>query len=106
MHFVNADTVKKKVADFVDSKKDPMSYVKRYQNEPIYKSWFDKNYGLKYKSIYEAVGLPEPTKTTTKTTDKTKTTKTETLLAKYTQYISMKPVNHYKMDTTKMLINS
>lgn len=82
MHFVSADTGKKKVADFVDSKKDPTYYIKRYQNEPIYKSWFDKNYGLKYKSIYEAVGLSEPTKTTTttitKTTDKAKTTKTET----------------------------
>ena len=65
--FVNADTDKKPIASFVDIKKDPQSYVKRYQNEPTYKTWFDKNYGLKYKSIYEAVGLSEPTKKTTNT---------------------------------------
>ena len=63
----NADTGKKKIAPFVDPKKDPQSYVKRYQNEPTYKAWFDKNYGSKYKSIYESVGLPEPTKTTSLT---------------------------------------
>ncbi len=60
----NADTGKKKIADFVDPKKDPMSYVKRYQNEPKYKAWFDKNYGSTYKSIYDAVGLSDPSKKT------------------------------------------
>ena len=55
----------KKIASFVDPKKDPQSYVKRYQNEPTYKIWFDKNYGSQYKSIYEAVGLHEPSKSIT-----------------------------------------
>ena len=39
--------------------KDPQSYVKRYNTEPKYKAWFDKNWGKKYKNIYEAVGLPK-----------------------------------------------
>jgi hypothetical protein len=43
-----------------DGKKDPKDYIKRYNTEPKYKTWFDKNWGKKYKSIYEAVGLPEP----------------------------------------------
>jgi hypothetical protein len=58
----NADTGKKKIASFVDPKKDPQSYVKRYQSEPTYKTWFDKNYGSTYKNIYEAVGLSDPSK--------------------------------------------
>ena len=65
--FVNADIGKKPIASFVDPKKDPQSYVKRYQNEPIYKTWFDKNYGSKYKSIYESVGLSEPVNATMNT---------------------------------------
>lgn len=67
LSFANTEAGKKPIASFVDPKKDPQSYVKRYQNEPKYKEWFDKNYGLKYKSIYEAVDLPEPTKTKTLT---------------------------------------
>ncbi|MDG7054423.1 MAG: hypothetical protein JRZ95_03825, partial [Nitrososphaerota archaeon] len=46
-------------ASFVDPKKDPQYYVDRYNNEPNYKDWFDKNYP-EYSSIYEAVGLEEP----------------------------------------------
>lgn len=46
----------KKIASFVDPKKDPQSYVKRYQSEPAYKTWFDTNYP-QYNSIEEAVGL-------------------------------------------------
>jgi len=45
-----------------DGKKDPQNYINRYLNEPKYKAWFDKNWGSKYKNIYEAVGLPEPIK--------------------------------------------
>ena len=72
------DDVKKiKIESFVDPKKDPQSYVKRYQNEPTYKTWFDKNYGSKYKSIYEAVGLPEPTKITTNTIQTNNQTKSK-----------------------------
>lgn len=45
-----------------EGKKDPQHYVKRYLAESKYKTWFDKNWGSKYKNIYEAVGLPEPAK--------------------------------------------
>jgi len=47
------------IASFVDSKKDPQSYVDRYNSEPTYKKWFDENFS-EYSSIYEAVGLDEP----------------------------------------------
>src|SRR3989344_8895744 len=47
------------IASFVDPKKDPQSYVDRYNNEPTYKKWFDENFP-EYSSIYEAVGLDEP----------------------------------------------
>lgn len=46
-------------APFVDKSKDPQSYVDRYNNEASYKDWFDENYS-EYDSIYEAVGLEEP----------------------------------------------
>jgi len=46
------------IAPFVDESKDPQSYVDRYNNEEIYKDWFDKTYP-QYSSIYEAVGLEE-----------------------------------------------
>lgn len=47
-------------APFVDETKDPQFYVDRYNNEPSYREWFDENYP-EYASIYEAVGLEEPT---------------------------------------------
>ncbi|MDH5665056.1 MAG: putative Ig domain-containing protein, partial [Nitrosopumilus sp.] len=31
------------IASFVDEKKDPQSYVDRYNNEATYKKWFDEN---------------------------------------------------------------
>jgi len=43
-------------APFVDESKDPQYYVDRYNNEAIYKTWFDDTYP-EYSSIYEAVGL-------------------------------------------------
>jgi|GEM_PF-3556131 len=47
-----------KLAAFVDPERDPMHYVNRYNNEPAYKEWFERNYsGM---TIYEAVGLPNP----------------------------------------------
>jgi len=49
----------KELAPFVNPKQDPQYYVDRYNNEPNYKNWFDKNYP-EYSSIYEAVGLEEP----------------------------------------------
>jgi len=48
-----------RLAGFVDETKDPQSYVDRYNNESIYKKWFNDNYP-QYASIYEAVGLEEP----------------------------------------------
>ena len=53
------EPIKSTIASFVDATKDPQSYVERYNNEPIYKKWFDENYS-QYSSIYEAVGLEEP----------------------------------------------
>ena len=46
-------------APFVDSAKDPQSYVDRYNNESAYKEWFDKTYP-EYSSIHQAVGLDDP----------------------------------------------
>jgi hypothetical protein len=46
------------IASFVDPKKDPQSYVDRYNDEPSYKKWFDDNFP-EYDSIYQAVGLKE-----------------------------------------------
>ena len=48
----------KVIASFVDPKKDPQSYIDRYNTEPEYKIWFDSNYPD--YSIYEAVGKHEP----------------------------------------------
>ncbi len=47
------------IASFVDETKDPQYYIDRYNNEIIYKEWFDDNYS-EYSSIYEAVGLKVP----------------------------------------------
>lgn len=41
-------------ADFVDTSKDPYHYVERYYSEPMYKSWFDRNYPN--QTIENAVG--------------------------------------------------
>ena len=57
----------KLVAGFVDKTKDPQSYVDRYENEPSYKEWFDENYPD--YTIYDAVGLEEPTKQSATTID-------------------------------------
>jgi len=51
---------KKSIPSFVDPEKDPWSYVERYENEPEYRDWFDRNYPD--YTIYEAVGLPEQIK--------------------------------------------
>lgn len=45
----------KKILSFVDSKKDPHEYLKRYLKEPKYKDWFNRNYPN--YTIYDAVGL-------------------------------------------------
>jgi fibronectin type 3 domain-containing protein len=55
-----AEPEKPKVASFVDPNRDPMHYVDRYNNEPDYKAWFDRNFPG--QTIYEAVGLQDPNK--------------------------------------------
>ena len=45
----------KKTLDFVDVKKDPYDYLKRYLKESKYKDWFNRNYPN--HTIYDAVGL-------------------------------------------------
>ena len=45
----------KKTLNFVDSRKDPHEYLKRYLKEPKYKDWFNRNYPN--NTIYDAVGL-------------------------------------------------
>ena len=49
------DTNIKKTLDFVDAKKDPYGYLKRYLKESKYKDWFNRNYPN--HTIYDAVGL-------------------------------------------------
>jgi hypothetical protein len=44
-----------KTLDFVDVKKDPYDYLKRYLKESKYKDWFNRNYPN--HTIYDAVGL-------------------------------------------------
>jgi predicted phage tail protein len=48
----------KPILSFVDPKKDPYSYIDRYNNEPVYKEWFDTNFPD--YTIYEAVGVVSP----------------------------------------------
>ncbi|MDH3766485.1 MAG: SHOCT domain-containing protein, partial [Nitrosopumilus sp.] len=43
--------------DFMDPSKDPYHYVERYYSEPVYKSWFDRNYPG--QTIEEAVGYTD-----------------------------------------------
>ena len=45
----------KKTLNFVDPKKDPHEYLKRYLKEPKYKDWFNRNFPN--YTIYNAVGL-------------------------------------------------
>jgi len=45
-------------ASFVDTSKDPQSYVDRYYTKASYKEWFDENYS-EYNSIEQAVGLSD-----------------------------------------------
>ena len=45
----------KKTLNFVDDKKDPHEYIKRYLMESKYKDWFNRNYPN--HTIYDAVGL-------------------------------------------------
>jgi len=50
-----ADVNVKKTLNFIDGKKDPHEYIRRYLMEPKYKDWFNRNYPN--NTIYDAVGL-------------------------------------------------
>jgi len=50
-----ADVNVKKTLNFVDDKKDPHEYIRRYLMESKYKDWFNRNYPN--HTIYDAVGL-------------------------------------------------
>jgi len=50
---VNVNT--KKTLNFVDDKKDPHQYIRRYLMESNYQDWFNRNYPN--HTIYDAVGL-------------------------------------------------
>ena len=45
----------KKTLNFVDDRKDPHEYIRRYLMESNYKDWFNRNYPN--HTIYDAVGL-------------------------------------------------
>ena len=47
------------IPGFPDPTKDPQSYIDRYNNEPDYKAWFDKNFPD--DTIYDIVGIDPPT---------------------------------------------
>ncbi len=49
------------IPGFPDPTKDPQSYIDRYNNEPAYKEWFDRNFPD--DSIYDIVGVKGPKKT-------------------------------------------
>jgi hypothetical protein len=49
------------IPGFPDPNKEPKYYIDRYNNEPAYKEWFDRNFPD--DSIYEILGVPGPKKT-------------------------------------------
>jgi len=49
------DVNTKKTLNFVNDKKDPRGYIRRYLMESNYKDWFNRNYPN--HTIYDAVGL-------------------------------------------------
>ncbi|WP_177585537.1 CFI-box-CTERM domain-containing protein [Candidatus Nitrosotenuis aquarius] len=49
------------IPGFPDPTKDPQYYIDRYNNEPTYKEWFDRNFPD--DSIYEILGVKGPKKT-------------------------------------------
>jgi len=46
------------IPGFPDPTKDPQYYVDRYNKEPEYKAWFDRNFPG--QSIYQVLRIPEP----------------------------------------------
>jgi len=55
---IEPEEEKTSIPGFPDPEKDPQHYIDRYNNESVYKEWFDRNFVG--QSIYEVVGVPEP----------------------------------------------
>ncbi|HWP78455.1 MAG TPA: CFI-box-CTERM domain-containing protein [Candidatus Nitrosotenuis sp.] len=49
------------IPGFPDPNREPQYYIDRYNNEPEYKAWFDRNFPD--DTIYEILGVPGPRKT-------------------------------------------
>ncbi len=49
------------IPGFPDPNKDPQYYIDRYNNEPAYKEWFDRNFPD--QTIYQLFDVPGPRKT-------------------------------------------
>jgi len=56
----NVEVIKNQVETtvFPDPDKDPQYYIDRYENEPLYREWFDGNFPD--QTIYEIVGIELP----------------------------------------------
>ena len=53
-----SEVPKTSIPGFPDPTKDPQHYIDRYNNEPAYKEWFDRNFPN--QSIYDVVGISDP----------------------------------------------
>ena len=52
------EIVKNTIPGFPDPDKSPQYYLDRYNNEPAYQEWFDRNFPN--QSIYEVIGIDDP----------------------------------------------
>jgi len=52
------ELVKNTITGFPDPDKSPQYYLDRYNNEPVYQEWFDRNFPN--QSIYEVIGIESP----------------------------------------------
>ncbi len=52
------EIIKNTIPGFPDPDKSPQYYLDRYNNEPVYQEWFDKNFPN--QSIYEVIGVEAP----------------------------------------------
>jgi len=58
--YENVEVIKNQIETsvFPDPDKDPQYYIDRYENEPLYREWFDSNFSD--QTIYEIVGIELP----------------------------------------------
>jgi len=61
--YENIDVIKNQIEAtvFPDPDKDPQYYIDRYENEPLYKEWFESNFPD--KTIFEVIGVDPPLST-------------------------------------------